>query len=742
MPDPILYNPDYSYSNWQASNPTKPLPAPRVDNDFANISQAVNQAVAAIKDIRRADGKLKNAIVTADSLAPGIVNQLINGAIADVEAARDVAISAASTATAAELGAVEAAESAENERILAQAAAASVLLNDVVSVPTRTDMKALPLTKKVAQIRGEKWRNGIWTLALIASLTAGQQAAVAADTREGLFAKSTVDANYVWSRALAPRATYDVDWWGVNRDGATSDSAAFIAANAVVSSLGGGWVEANTGSYFLSSTIVITDGVYFKGQGGTRTILSRTGSYGDTFRQTSGFAKIRGFFMMHGNLPSAGAGSMNFVLTDGTAHIRLNNTQDAEIAENIIWRMPYGIINDGGINSRIDNNWITGWWNNENPTMQEGIADLLFIGTTQHGQLAKVRGNYFSGGYNGTRDYAFTDSLGNARTATAIGHNTGRQNCIRMQSIEDVEVTGNYFGRASSTLIRIVSGVAVSDLMLDVRITANFFDNAGNGASHISTETLTAGKFVFGLSVVGNTFNGEYDTLHSVYCLDGSGQPTAVDVTVVGNTMFALVGAPVALYGARVGSVAGNGIYAYNCLNFPMAGGLEMISGVHVAGSSDNVIVDGNAIGGGGNNADPITANYCYAGVSIPYVNLKLNSSGANMLMLGHTDGNGRRGVSDNSTRVITGGGQTNANDKTIIVMNGTAAGMSVALPRYPTLGTKMTVKDGIGNATTYVIQIIPGSGVATIDGASSVTINVNFGSKTFVYNGTQWNVI
>lgn len=69
MANPPIFQPGFNYSNWQATNPTKPLPAQQVDNDFANAARSVNQAISAIGDVRRSDGKLKNGIVGPDALA-------------------------------------------------------------------------------------------------------------------------------------------------------------------------------------------------------------------------------------------------------------------------------------------------------------------------------------------------------------------------------------------------------------------------------------------------------------------------------------------------------------------------------------------------------------------------------------------------------------------------------------------------------------------------------------------------
>lgn len=72
MADPTKYTPAYSYSGWQASNPSRPLPADEVDNDFANVSLSVNQTIDALKDVRRSDGKLKNQSVGPDQLSPAL----------------------------------------------------------------------------------------------------------------------------------------------------------------------------------------------------------------------------------------------------------------------------------------------------------------------------------------------------------------------------------------------------------------------------------------------------------------------------------------------------------------------------------------------------------------------------------------------------------------------------------------------------------------------------------------------
>lgn len=66
------------------------------------------------------------------------------------------------------------------------------------------------------------------------------------------------------------------------------------------------------------------------------------------------------------------------------------------------------------------------------------------------------------------------------------------------------------------------------------------------------------------------------------------------------------------------------------------------------------------------------------------------------------------------------------------------AAPASVILPASPT-GTIFVVKDASGAAGTNPITVTAST---TIDGAASFVINVGYGSNTFVFNGTEWNII
>ena len=77
--------------------------------------------------------------------------------------------------------------------------------------------------------------------------------------------------------------------------------------------------------------------------------------------------------------------------------------------------------------------------------------------------------------------------------------------------------------------------------------------------------------------------------------------------------------------------------------------------------------------------------------------------------------------------------------DYFIGVANNTGATFVVNLPATPDTGEVYIVKDTLGNAGTDPISI--SGGAILIDGAAAATIDTNYGSLTFVFNGTEWSI-
>ncbi|MCP3417794.1 hypothetical protein NLM16_27165 [Bradyrhizobium brasilense] len=133
MSAPQPYTPDYSFSGYQANNPTAPPPGSNLDAQFAQIAAFSASIVAALNDLRRSDGALKNQIVTFDSLAQALQllvdptnGQLVADAVATAQAAQASATMSASAAATSETNAA-------NSAAAAAASAGSVNLSAYLS---------------------------------------------------------------------------------------------------------------------------------------------------------------------------------------------------------------------------------------------------------------------------------------------------------------------------------------------------------------------------------------------------------------------------------------------------------------------------------------------------------------------------------------------------------------------------------------------------------------------------------
>lgn len=95
---------------------------------------------------------------------------------------------------------------------------------------------------------------------------------------------------------------------------------------------------------------------------------------------------------------------------------------------------------------------------------------------------------------------------------------------------------------------------------------------------------------------------------------------------------------------------------------------------------------------------------------------------------------------------VIATGTTVNLADENrrVVVAKPSGSPTTVFLPTNPDLGQEVVVKDGKGDAGPpqfNSISIFAASGI-TIDGFNSVDIRINRGAYTFMWNGTEWNII
>lgn len=72
MPYARTYNRQYNFQDFQRDNPSRPLPADRVDAEFNEVKLSLDSTQANLKRIQRSDGALADGIVTQDSFSPGL----------------------------------------------------------------------------------------------------------------------------------------------------------------------------------------------------------------------------------------------------------------------------------------------------------------------------------------------------------------------------------------------------------------------------------------------------------------------------------------------------------------------------------------------------------------------------------------------------------------------------------------------------------------------------------------------
>jgi hypothetical protein len=76
MPQPTPYFRGYSFTDYQATNPSVPLPAAHVDAELDGVSATLQGVLGNLELIQRDDGKLREGCVTVDSLSPELFDAL------------------------------------------------------------------------------------------------------------------------------------------------------------------------------------------------------------------------------------------------------------------------------------------------------------------------------------------------------------------------------------------------------------------------------------------------------------------------------------------------------------------------------------------------------------------------------------------------------------------------------------------------------------------------------------------
>lgn len=96
---------------------------------------------------------------------------------------------------------------------------------------------------------------------------------------------------------------------------------------------------------------------------------------------------------------------------------------------------------------------------------------------------------------------------------------------------------------------------------------------------------------------------------------------------------------------------------------------------------------------------------------------------------------------SNDALKVVTPGAYpyTTVPQDAVILVDSSSARTITPLAS-PTTGQRHVIKDSVGSAGTNNITITPSG--KNIDGSASTTININYGSVTIIYGGTEWHIV
>jgi hypothetical protein len=72
MAQPVEYNRQYNFTNYQALQPTAPLPGDELDNEFNSAKVTLDEIRARLALIQRDDGRLANGSVGYDQIAAAV----------------------------------------------------------------------------------------------------------------------------------------------------------------------------------------------------------------------------------------------------------------------------------------------------------------------------------------------------------------------------------------------------------------------------------------------------------------------------------------------------------------------------------------------------------------------------------------------------------------------------------------------------------------------------------------------
>ena len=482
------------------------------------------------------------------------------------------------------------------------------------------------------------------------------------------------------------------------------------------------------GTYLLSATLQGLAGQHLFGDGVNQTVLRRFGNYGDTlYFSNIGSGSIKGMWFYHGTLPGSGFTTLTDKATVG-AHLHLGNGQGALIEDCWFWRMPYQVQIETGSLIRINRVHAQGCWNvNATSAAQEGIAGI-YLGGVNYCVLIEITNSYFGGSDGGPQSVPFVIQDNGTQTVNFTSSNAGNLYGILVTAVEGLVVDNCYIG--GNVFNNILFNP--NNICAQLRISNNFFDGAGYNSPCIQFAPSVNGYYAINVTISDNTFNGQLYAYQGIGSLNSVGtQPTLACFTIDGNSFINGLGTGIFLRRAVDGVIGNNQIASYNSRNLS-PGGDANYAFAAVLAECINVSVDGNIVGGAINSG--LAGGYTYGSIllsgsvsNVTEKNTVHAGTGPSANIVGRQD---KYVVSTTASYTCTG-------VEDVVLVNSSTSGLQIFLPTLVPTGFTVTIKDNAGNFATYNAGII-----GTVDGATNNIMSTNYQSRTFMWNGTQWNVI
>ena len=247
--------------------------------------------------------------------------------------------------------------------------------------------------------------------------------------------------------------------------------------------------------------------------------------------------------------------------------------------------------------------------------------------------------------------------------------------------------------------------------------------NSGGAISPVAGNINTVGTGSITISGSGNSLTTQLTGLTNHNVLIGAGTATITNVSPSATAGIPLVSNGAAAdpsFTTAVVQGGGTGATSFTAHSILLGQGTSAVTALGAATNGQIPI--------GSTGADPVLGTIS-AGSNISITNA------AGSITISAISGSQVVNISSVSTTPYI----ASATDYFLSV--DTSIAITVQLPNAPSTGRVFIVKDSTNNAASNNITVTTVGGIVLIDGSASYVMNQNYGSASFIFNGTNYEV-